>query len=486
MPIISSEEMVLSQGSKRNETEQEDRHENVLHNLGIPINRLPPEILIEIITLSLPGPPTDICPYPCLIFSWVCHRWRSVVLSNPIFWNRISVSYWNPMVKEIRLRSDDLPLDITGFNANFIYCELGPDANRVRMLRLRGLQADHSYPPLSHLTSLFPSLTILCLDDSHKTIDLSIEPLPFFQALKVAIKNLGNLAFPNHFPNLWWLQLTYKQSLPLIPLLEALKNLTCLRVLSFFPMGFLPDVPFGFSITFHHLEALITTSSILQLITAPKLSYLQSTWYRDHFPIPNENYSYFCGFDFSKITHIRVEINYHTSEVYIMGKFKEDTSDDDDMIPFKIKDKYKWAFDVISSSYPNEFYMQVDFSPAAPHLHSLFATIVKKSNNLDEIIFEYFNPSEWITRTDEDINFFLDGFRSAKKVRNLTVSGNDFVTFCGFLNDGTLCPDLERLAFSTQKKQDFLDPLLELMTERSKTCLQPLEVELTGFHTRST
>ncbi|GJJ05979.1 hypothetical protein Clacol_000166 [Clathrus columnatus] len=488
MPVILSEEIVLSQKSERDEAEQEEnRHKNLLHNMGLPIHRLPPEILIEIINLSLPGPPTEFKPYPCFIFSWICRHWRSIVLDNPMFWNRIGFRYrsskdiTHPMVKEALLRSHPLPLDLAIYNRVSSFHELqGPDANRVRMLRLGSGVYNFQYPPLSYFTSLFPSLTILLLEDYYKMIDLSIEPLPLFQALDATIGSLGNLALPNNFSNLWWLQLRYELTFPLIPLLEALQNLPCLRVLSLFPLSArwnLPDLPKDLTLTFHHLEALSTGSPILQLITAPKLLYLQCTRYPESFFMSNENYDHFCGFDFSKITHIRIEMNYYEFEVYIMGRFKADTPEDDDIIPLMTGYSRKSAFDELISSYPNEFYVQIGLC-AASGLLSLFAMIAKKSNGLKEIIF---NAPEWADRNDLEKNIFLDALRSAKTICTLKVSGNDLVTFCGYLHDGTLCPNLERLSYSTQKEQDFLDPLLKLMTERNKTCPRPLEVELKGF-----
>ncbi|GJJ05978.1 hypothetical protein Clacol_000165 [Clathrus columnatus] len=490
MPIISSKKTVVSQKTERDGTEQEEKHKNFLHNLALPINRLPPEILITIINLSLPAP-TEIWSYPCLIFSWVCHHWRSVVLGYPRFWNRIAISYStskdtiHPMVEEVLLRSQILPLDIASHNPFPLFRELGPHASRIRMLRLLAPRAYDPYPPLSYFTSLFPSLTMLFFEDYYEKIDLSIEPLPRFQALEASIENLGNLALPNNFPNLWWLHLRYKLTFPFIPLLEALHNLPSLRVLSLFPLETrwrlsASDFPKDLTITFHHLEALMTGSPILQLITTPKLLYLECTRYPQTFFASNENYDCFCGFDFSTISHIRVEMNCQ-QKVYIMGKIKVDTLNED-MTPLLIK-KYRKAFDEIPSSYPNEFYIEVGFTPAAPRLLSLFAAIVQKSNNLDKIILNDLNPSQWTSQNDEEKRLFLDALRSAKTVRNLTVSGNEFVTFCEYLNDGTLCPNLERLAYSTHKEQDFGDPLLKLMMERSKMCPQPLEVELTGFST---
>ncbi|GJJ05965.1 hypothetical protein Clacol_000152 [Clathrus columnatus] len=166
-----------------------------------------------------------------------------------------------------------------------------------------------------------------------------------------------------------------------------------------------------------------------------------------------------------------------------MGNFKADTSDNDDMTPLWFKNYYKSAFDEITSFYPNEFYIQVGSSSATPHLLSLFATIINKFNNLNEISLNnyYLNPSGWTIEIDEEKNIFLDALRSAKSIRKFTVFGNDFVTFCRYLNDGILFPNLERLAYSTWGERDFLDPLLKMMTERRKICPQLLEVELTGF-----
>ncbi|GJJ05966.1 hypothetical protein Clacol_000153 [Clathrus columnatus] len=302
------------------------------------------------------------------------------------------------MVKEILLRSHTLPLDLTIYNFVPLLHELqAPDANRVRTLRL-GPRTYIPYPPSSYFTSLFPSLTMVFFEDRFETIDLSIQPLPLFQALEARIKNLGNLALPNHFPNLWWLHLRYELTLPLFSLLEALQNLPCLRVLHLFPQGSwwdLPDLPKGLTITFHHLEALITGSPILHLITTPRLSYLQCTQHPENFFMSNENYGHLCRFDFSKITHIQIGINCYELSVYVMGKFKEDTSDDD-TTPFMVKNYHKWtAFNEITSSYPNEFYIQVDSSSVVSRSFTLFAAIVKKSSNLDEITlnYHYLNPS---------------------------------------------------------------------------------------------
>ncbi|GJJ05969.1 hypothetical protein Clacol_000156 [Clathrus columnatus] len=455
--------------------------------MALPINRLPPEILVAIINLSLPRSANEFKPYPYFRYSWICRRWRSVALDNPMFWNRIVITHWSsknmnhPMVREVLLRSHTLPLDFIIYKPVPAFHELGPHANRVRMLRIGHGVYNTLYPPSSYFTSILPSLKMLFLEYTNTT-QLSIEPLPNLQALEVTVNNLGNLAIPHHFPNLWWLHLGYGGTMPLLLLLEALHNLPCLRVLYLF--GGQRNPPDDLTITFHHLEALITNnSSILNLITAPKLIYLECILYLKTSSMSNENDNCLCGFDFSKITKLQIEIN-HKREVYIMGKV--DTLDDDDMTPFSTKIDHRWAFNELTSSYPNEFYIQTDL-PAISHLLSLFPVIVKESNNLDKIILKFLNLSERTSENNEEISFFLDGLRSAKNLRNLTVVGNDFVTFCEYLNDGRLCPNLERLAYSyydqDSEEPDFLHPLLNLMVERSRICPQLLEVELTGFRT---
>ncbi|GJJ05971.1 hypothetical protein Clacol_000158 [Clathrus columnatus] len=143
-----------------------------------------------------------------------------------MFWNRIFVSHWNPMVKEILLRSHTLPLDTISYDHLELFFELGQHANRVRMLRLLGsISYGFHYPPLSYFTTLFPSLTMLLLEDYCKTIDISteIEPFPLFQALKINIEI-------SHYQT---------TSLTLV-----LRN-----------QWERPDVPADPTITYHHLEA---------------------------------------------------------------------------------------------------------------------------------------------------------------------------------------------------------------------------------------
>lgn len=81
-----------------------------LKNAASPVDRLPPEILVQICLCAMAlRPPFGRPPrLPQVTFSAVCKRWREVMLSQPL-WEFLASRYNSSMVEAIIQRSKNVP-----------------------------------------------------------------------------------------------------------------------------------------------------------------------------------------------------------------------------------------------------------------------------------------------------------------------------------------------------------------------------------------
>ncbi|GJJ16153.1 hypothetical protein Clacol_010433 [Clathrus columnatus] len=293
--------------------------EIVLQNAQIPINQLPVELFLKIISFA--ARPTIQRPYPYVALSSVCRCWRSALLGNAIFWKTLVLRPHriDPMfVEELLKRSRDVPLSIVTNRLDELTqpCFFSV-AGRVKTLYLN----DYWIPRyqdsrLSDLISSFLLLENVFFDYSYPT---NINLLPAFiqiqvKVMQITIQHLGNLAIPGHFRELTWLSLEYEMnSIPLLSVLEALHNLPNLQILRLF-WSLSRGIPETKELaensksilTLPKLTVLISNISLLHLIHAPKLLYLDiipQFLYSVH-SYDDGTYNRLCGFDFSRITHI--------------------------------------------------------------------------------------------------------------------------------------------------------------------------------------
>ncbi|GJJ05940.1 hypothetical protein Clacol_000127 [Clathrus columnatus] len=502
---LSQETNPSNPTEKNTLSRQESLVAKSLQKTNVGINQLPVETLIKIITLTeYPGVKK---PYPSIPFSWVCRSWRSAVLGHTAFW-RIIVFDWNmtpTLLQEVLKRSQAAPLEVSvehGLpSAQFFWDGLRADASRVKTLHMN---TRHSAHPLqfSDLLSFFSSLDNIFYT-TYRTIDASDSSFEDFvqcnvKALRVSVGTLGCLAMPGCFLNLCWLDLEYGSSIPLSSLLKAMQNLPNLQVLYLHlsdsppdyesdsidsPTLSLPDP----IITLHELRVLITEHSIPHLVDAPKLAYLEISEYP-----ANDDNNHFGGFDFSTVTDMSFEIS-DLNNICIMGYNKSEAN-----FSFFFGNVNS-IFDPMPTSYLNKFHISLqnptqfekeDPSTGGPHNpFPFFAAVLQKTINLRKILLDCSDCHD--SPENESLNYndfrcFLNVFKSAIDVRELLFMwGCSFPMVCDLLSDGALFPHLEKLTYVNGEDEpqtiSDLEPLQNLMKERSTRNTIPLEIELQNF-----
>ncbi|GJJ16192.1 hypothetical protein Clacol_010472 [Clathrus columnatus] len=310
--------------------------------------------------------------------------------------------------------------------------------------------------------------------------------------MQVYIDRLDNIAAPGQFRELRWLRLTYTtRSISLFTLLKTLQNLPNLQVLHLFPPAKknsnLKRDKDEYVITLNELTALISSCPILHLINAPKLSYINVlTTYTSI----EDTYGHLCGFDFSRITHIRSEIIRGSVNPYIIGNPTYEWEDFKDTLwsssgQYRYNGNLAWVHDEFPTSYPqNQFRLSFRERRAerSPDLISTFVLYLKKATNLEEITFTGLDLSSLNSANLDSLSHVL---RWATSVRTLTILwGNSLKDLCNFLSDKDVLPRLERLRYSAGFDEADMDHsyipscLKNLVKERSGRFLG---VELSNF-----
>ncbi|KAI0045433.1 hypothetical protein FA95DRAFT_1561153 [Auriscalpium vulgare] len=88
-------------------------------SVSAPVLRLPPELLVTIISYCMPGddfiPAMDHVPssVPWVRFSWVCRRWRHIMLASPILWPDFVLPLPPQWAHAMLERSQQLPLSVS-------------------------------------------------------------------------------------------------------------------------------------------------------------------------------------------------------------------------------------------------------------------------------------------------------------------------------------------------------------------------------------
>ncbi|GJJ16162.1 hypothetical protein Clacol_010442 [Clathrus columnatus] len=499
--------------------EHSNRRAIVLQNAQLPINRLPVELLVTIISFA--AHPTTRKPYPYVGFSSVCHYWRSAILGTATFWKTIvldSHRMHSMFVKEPIRRSRNAPLNLILEKLTIldvreiILPRLLPMAvrGRVKTLHWNPVSQD---PCMSDLVSSFPALENIFFHSHFPRIDSHLLLPDCFQnqvkVMQIGIKHLGNLAIPGQFRELSWLNLNYNYEVNLIPLfsvLEALHNLPNLQFLRLFCLSWqsIPELakyPKPMRVlTLPKLAALISNMSILHLIHAPKLLYLEVIpWYS--YKVHNVTYYdrlYDCGFDFSRITHIWCHmgmIQGCNSRTTWDSTYGWNTSDSiNQFLPRKFgNNNFEGMFDDISAlevDYPNAFSLSPGVRTSweePPGIITLLILCIEKTTNLVEICLN----DVYSIFLNHKLHFLSTALRSATTVRNLIVlSRLPLQTLCDLLSDGNLVPNLERLGYTLaphEKEEEFkfssshIPNSLRKLKERPGMHTTGLEIELKGF-----
>ncbi|GJJ16152.1 hypothetical protein Clacol_010432 [Clathrus columnatus] len=483
----------------------------ILQNAQLPINQLPIELFLKIISFA--ARPTIWGPYPYVIFSSVCHYWRSAILGNAIFWKTLVLSPhgMDPIfVEELIKRSGDAPLNMA-LNFPDVHAPILRSFLSVAS-RVKSLYLDFYWNPLFHgsyLSDLISSFPLLENISFHSFFPVDVDVLPTYiqiqvKVMQITIERLGNLAVSGHFRELTWLSLKYEMnSIPLLSVLEALHNLPNLQFLRLFwaSAGGIPELrelaedskPI---LTLPKVKVLISNISISHLIHAPKLVYIDITP-QVTYPVHSPNaYDHLCGFDFSMITHIccGTEVIHgtrpHTTWGFTDRRHK--THNAYQPLPTKYRDNngLAWIFDDSPPSvldYPNEFYLSFgarDLIERPPATMPILIPYIKKATNLVEIVLDDIHPSFSNQTEIESLSMAL---RSATTVRNLIVlSTMSLQTLCDLLADESLVPNLERLSYTTfsidrEDQFSYIPNSLQKLKERFGAHTRELEIELKGF-----
>ncbi|GJJ16151.1 hypothetical protein Clacol_010431 [Clathrus columnatus] len=492
-----------------------NRGARILQNAQLPINQLPIELFIKIISFA--ARPTIRGPYPYVIFSSVCHYWRSAILGNAIFWKTLVLSPhgMDPIfVEELIKRSGNAPLNMA---LNF------PDVHAPVLRsflsvagRVKSLYLDFYWNPLFHgsyLSDLISSFPLLENIFFHSFFPVDVDVLPTYiqiqvKVMQITIERLGNLAVSGHFRELTWLSLKHEMnSISLLSLLEALHNLPNLQFLRLFwtsSSGGIPEARVlaedpGSVFVLPKLTVLISNISISHLIHAPTLVYLDITP-QVTYPVHSHNnhaYDRLCGFDFSRITHIccGMEGIHGSSPSHVTWSFIDRSHKSHNayqLLPTKYRDHngLDWIFDDSPPSvldYPNEFYLSFgagDLMEQPPVIIPILIPYIERATNLVEIVLDDIHPS--LSKPTE-IESLSTALRSATTVRNLIVlSTISLKTLCGLLSDGDLVPNLERLSYTTfsidiEDQFSYIPDSLHKLKERFGAHTRGLEIELKGF-----
>ncbi|GJJ06011.1 hypothetical protein Clacol_000198 [Clathrus columnatus] len=361
---------------------------------------------------------------------------------------------------------------------------LGEDANHVKTLYVNLKSYGVTY---EDIVSFFPSLeNVFCHPNCHKE-SLHFETLhshaAFLKALQTTIYDTYYHDWASNFHQLRWLDLTYIDQLTPDSVLELMQFLPNLQVLNIgpTPSGDPETEPTDKVITFPELKVLtIRCCPVMHVIHAPKLTYADVLVSDDMYQ--GGAFTRFSGFDFSRITHICSMIG--PEDPYIMGK-----TELDDIPPFTFNispTNDEFIFDLIPTSYPNRFYFNyITYDSVNEFDTTRFVACRKQATSLVEIVLNKFLAK--LDGDHEDVSPFFEPLIGATTIRHFNVLwGGNFELLCEILSNETICPNLEKLTYSstgeeTQSTSHLLSCLQTLMKERSKTRLKPLEVEIKSF-----
>ncbi|GJJ05922.1 hypothetical protein Clacol_000109 [Clathrus columnatus] len=432
-------------------------------------------------------------PYPWILFSWICHYWRTIVLGNVAFWTTVVFDkhMTSNFLKKLLERSRTAPLEIIVLDSVlsvviFMNCWkcLGKEADRVKTFHVDS-DSIHLLC-FSQLTSFFPSLENIFFDtcgftDSFDVPIATLSVQSHLKALRFSVRRLGCLAMPGQFPGLRWLELKYDSSIPLLFSCQALQYLPCLQFLHLCAPYWTTSTTSAFPgpiVTLPELRVLIAEYLVPRFINAPKLMHLKIDY-----PAGYDNDDNFCGFDFSGITRLYFGITTHDFRIWGSSHPEADF--------FLDHGGVKSVFDPIPDSYPCRIQISLeDLTPfkalSTKGPSSLFNLCIQRAANIQGIAlacYESDPPNFW---TQDDLNSFLKVLQGTTAVREFALScGSSFATLCDVLSNRTLLPHLERLIYFNDSRQSQslteLYPLQKLMIGRSGTGPRPLNIGLMEF-----
>ncbi|GJJ15384.1 hypothetical protein Clacol_009660 [Clathrus columnatus] len=295
-------------------------------NKDATINRLPVELLTYIILLTrsaISGPPIA---HPYLLYTWVCHHWRSVLIQNAAFWTLIQPRrVVSPFQYELFQRSKHSKLDLILSHRSVLIdnTELenlfSKETNRIRRLQISTDVHEQSIHRLVASGKHFPSLrgfafighigdkirrsafidlvSVLVFSDHLETLEFTLDREIWDSIcrdrLALIFGRIRNLSVTLCSPGL------VQSVIDLLHLNNKLQSLT----LAGNPRE--PDPKFAGEVIFPELRSLsISNSSLLGCFRAPKLSSLEAEW----ISVPvTFNYSIIKEFDVSSIKYLYFE-----------------------------------------------------------------------------------------------------------------------------------------------------------------------------------
>ncbi|KAH9890692.1 hypothetical protein C8Q73DRAFT_135710 [Cubamyces lactineus] len=209
-----------------------------LRNTFVPINLLPAEVFVNILThlKNSPGGPADV-----VAASHVCRHWRAVAVGTPQLWTVITLANVD-LVKEYLERSDPFPLDLSVGKRNSSFSDLATategDMHRVESLDAQFQDLEDLDAFASNFIYSAPALRTLRLDFTTAELSGSLEedfqPPPIIPRLALNVNTVSatNMAFPLFASRTSITTLHLRQKLPdFIPFLKMLTHCPCLQEL---------------------------------------------------------------------------------------------------------------------------------------------------------------------------------------------------------------------------------------------------------------
>ncbi|GJJ05941.1 hypothetical protein Clacol_000128 [Clathrus columnatus] len=345
----------------------------------------------------------------------------------------------------------------------------------------------------SDLISLFPYLEHLFY--FHPPIDESFElpcVQPHLKELHLTIRRLEGLAMPGRFPQLCSLKLKFQCTIPFVSLLKTLENFPNIQFLDLhlytndWRQTSTASDPQSPIITLPELKVLNTLHSISQFIDAPNITDLFLGEY-----VAKYDYGHFCGFDFSRMTHLHLQnlSGGHFLGFHCMG-YNQSAScfsfHNENVDPF---------LDPNPALYSNKFQLSLQcFSPQVGEKSAIagglgtsvseLVVCLKKTTSVIELSLDFSDYHSSFLRfpNPDELRSLSTTLKHVTTVRRVIVSWDfPFETLCDIFSDGTLFPQLEKITYYSSGEKSRLENrcdlqiLQRLMKERSS---RPLELEL--------
>ncbi|GJJ12727.1 hypothetical protein Clacol_006971 [Clathrus columnatus] len=475
------------------------------------VNKLPVEILADIIRFTYNPSEQTQYKHPYILYTWVCHHWRSVLIQTPDLWTSIELGTSSaakeppitPFAREFLERSKSAPLDITISHrfANFLPMLqdfFAKEKNRISTLYLRENHPDLILKVLSG--KRFPSLRglvyySLSFDDYLPKLIPCITASDHLETLKCSfwhtfpIKMIDRLV--PIFINIKTLGLNVCTQGIIQTIWDSLRNSPKLRALRMTLVFELPKY-FG-ETTWPELEFLsVGHEFLLRGVRAPKLSSLDL---QCGLPVSFDSYPIFENFNYSSIKYLNI-LDHHRDFHHILG-LKEPiplrsafsiTSkgllDEIRSINDALKSEDMLSDDWVRGYFRIGFICEEVFTET---LKGALSSIFPRFTGLLELCL----MSQYLIDV-EDLRFEKILIR-VPSLEKLTIPlGSELPEFIRLLGNPSLCPRLKRLSYMSSYSdrlvpeelkrfaEDIGKLLVECLESRKKGCINVLENIILG------